>query len=312
LRVNRLDLNLLLVLDVIATEGSVTRAASRLHLSQAAISNCLRRLREHFDDSLVVPNKGRMTLTPFGAQIMDEVRDLVSRAQLLADTRLEFQPSKSSRRFAISMTDQTATVVMGPIIRRLDDEAPGMGIELRPIASNPTGALDKGDLDFVVDRPGQMPTRFPFQMLYRDQYVCIAWSGHKPPGSTIGLEEYKDSGHVLHRPVRDDDTSGTFAGTIASLAKRILVASPFLGALPYMVVGTSLLACVHRRLAERAALELPITIMPLPFDFPEVTPCAYWSPAREGDPAHAWLRGVLRDVAESLGEPIEPPMEMTA
>jgi LysR family transcriptional regulator, nod-box dependent transcriptional activator len=312
LRVNRLDLHLLLVLDVIASEGSVTRAASRLHLSQAAISNCLRRLREHFDDSLVVPNKGRMTLTPFGAQIMDEVRDLVSRAQLLADTRLEFQPAKSSRRFTISMTDQTASVVMGPIARRLDEHGPGMGIEIRPLAGNPAAALDKGDLDFIVNRPGQMPPRFPYQMLYRDQYVCVAWSGHKPPGSVIGLEEYKESGHVLHRPIRDDDTSGTFASTIANLAKRILVTSPFLGALPYMVIGTPLLACVHRRLADRAARELPITIMPLPFEFPDVTPCAYWSPARESDPAHAWLREVLSEVAVGLQDAPDPVLEMSA
>jgi DNA-binding transcriptional LysR family regulator len=302
-RVNRLDLNLLLVFDRIVAERSVTKAARQLNLSQAAGSNALRRLRAHFDDALIVYTNGVMTLTPFGEEIRARVRHLVEQGEDLAMTRRVFDPSTSRREFAISLSEYASATIMPRVSATISIAAPNVSLELKPLIQTRDGFLERNESDYIIySRVGELE-KHPYRLLYEDDYVCIAWSGHKPEGSALSLDEYANSTHVICRPIKRDVVADNLATVHESHAKRTAIITPYQFLLPSLLVGTPHLACVYRRIAEKAQSDLPITIMELPFEFPPTEVCIFWNHARAPDPSHEWLLGIFTDACASLSRP---------
>src|SRR5262245_4933192 len=112
MRFNRLDLNLLVALDALLAEQNITRAAERLHLSQSAVSGALARLREHFQDELLVQVGRRMTRTPLAESLAQPVREILAQVQATVERRPGFDPSTSDRQFSIMVSDYVTTVLM--------------------------------------------------------------------------------------------------------------------------------------------------------------------------------------------------------
>jgi DNA-binding transcriptional LysR family regulator len=141
MNLNRLDLNLLVALDALLVERSITRAAERLHLSPSATSGALARLTQI---------GRRMVPTPLGESLQVAVRDCLLHVQATVEIKPEFDPTTSHHNFKIMMSDYVSTVLMPHVLQRIEREAPGVKIELLANYEEPWESLSRGEIDFLV------------------------------------------------------------------------------------------------------------------------------------------------------------------
>lgn len=289
-----LDLNLLVALDRLLDERSTTRAAERMHLSQSAMSSALNRLREFFDDDLLVQVGRRLVPTPLAESLVEPVRDIVLRVEATIHRRPDFDPATSDRRFRLLMSDYVETVLMAGLLPRLQRLAPGIVLELLPYDDAPWEALDRGDIDVLVMPAHYLHTTHPSEALFEEDYRCVVWAGHPRAASPPTRDDYFAAGHVVARFGRQRVPSfdeSFFAGT--GQRRRIeLIVNDF-NALAHTLVGTTRIATMHTRLARYYERLLPLKAYPLPVDVPPFVETAVWHRLRETDQGIGWLRGLM-------------------
>ena len=299
MQLNALDLNLLVALDALLAEQSITRAAQRLNLSPSATSGALGRLRDYFGDELLARVGRRMVPTPLGEILRGEVRDCLLHIQAAVQARPSFDPAQARRHFRLMMSDYAATVVMPGVLQRLEREAPGLTLELLSTSTQPSDALDRGDIDFLV-----LPRQFirdphPCVVLFADDYVCVVSADHPTVGSELTVAQFLALGHVVtrvgtYRPPTVDETYFERFGQV----RRIEVIASTFTSVPHLLVGTWRVATLHRRLAEIYVRTLPLRIVPLPVPMPPVEEVLQWHQYRQQDPGQRWLQALLREVAD--------------
>src|ERR1700733_13876216 len=188
------DLNLLVVFAVMAEECNVSRAASRLLLSQPAVSRALQRLRELFHDDLVVRTALSYELTPQGQRLMQELEVMLPRLDRLMSGG-EFDPMKEVARFKIAVTDYAASVFAPLLCREVLPVSPKVTLELNGWRSDRFEALSRGSLDLVLDEEGVMPSPLQRLELYEEEFVCVVASG-RARGDRLTLKQYLDGEHI--------------------------------------------------------------------------------------------------------------------
>ena len=151
MRYQRLDLNLLPALRALLTEKNVTRAGESIHMTQSAMSGVLARLRDYFDDPLVVQVGRRMELTPLAESLVDKVNDLLLRVDAALASRPAFEPALSRRHFTVIASDYVSTVLLVDVLREVSRVAPGVTIELLHPHANGAAALEAGEVDFIIN-----------------------------------------------------------------------------------------------------------------------------------------------------------------
>ena len=132
-RLRDVDANLLLSLHALLEEKNLTHAGERMTMSQPAMSGALARLRKHFDDELLVRVGRGFELSPLAEQLKTSVAEAVEAAEALLGNQRAFDPSSSTRRFAVSMSEYAMTILSEPLIRHLREQAPGCSLALDPV-----------------------------------------------------------------------------------------------------------------------------------------------------------------------------------
>jgi LysR family nod box-dependent transcriptional activator len=293
-----LDLNLLVALDVLLRETSITRGGERLGLSQSAMSGALARLREYFNDPLLVPVGRAMTLTPFAESLADPVGRILRDIQETISTRAQFDPTKSDRRFSIMASDYAFTAFMPQLFARLEREAPGVTLQLRQLSPNWHEDLNRGHIDFLI-----VPERYALQThpsvpIFEDDFRCVAWSGNKTIGRELTLEQYLALGHVVVElsGVQEASFDEWFLKSQGHL-RRVEIVAPTFALVPQLVVGTERVATIWTRLAHMATAHLPLKQLPLPIAIPSFREVLQWPVQRDAEPGSVWMRGVLQETA---------------
>lgn len=305
MRLDRFDLNLLVALDALLEERNVTRAAERLHIGQSAASGALARLREFFGDELLTPVGRELRLTPVARSLVQPVRDTLLRARATLALRPDFEPATASREFTVCASDYVCTVLLAELVRVVAARAPGISLHLQGLPRDLFDSFERGSIDLLV-----MPERYSARLdhpqvhLFTDDHVCIAWSGNALLGETLSFEQYLELGHVT---VRFGLPGGVaFEEWLFPLyreRRRVEASVDSFSLVPQMVAGTQRLAVVQRRLAERAARELPLRILPVPIEIPAMVEMLCWPRYLDIDPAHRWLRETMLELAAALGQP---------
>jgi LysR family nod box-dependent transcriptional activator len=294
---HRLDLNLLVALDALLAERSITRAAQRLHLSPSATSGALSRLRTYFEDDLLKQEGRRMVPTPLGETLQTSVRDCLLHVQATVDVRPQFDPASSTRKFTLMMSDYVSAVLMPDVIARVQREAPGVVIEL--IAnSQPWAALDRGEADFLVIPEHFTRHEHPSETLFEDEFVCVTWNENPLIGDGISSEEFLKLSHVVARigTERPPTIDAWFFERYGHVRRVAVVAMNFTS-VPQLLIGTPRIALMHRRLAITAAKSLPIKLLKAPFEMPKLVEVIQWHRYRDADPGRKWLHGLLKSSA---------------
>ncbi|MFF0267003.1 LysR family transcriptional regulator [Kribbella sp. NPDC004536] len=294
-----LDLNLLLTLDALLAERGVTRAAQRLGVTQPAASAALSRLRRHFGDQLLNRVGNHYELTPLAAQLRADTTLALASVRRVFDSMPNFDPAGTEREFSLVLSDYAAAVMGERISRIFATQAPNARLRIQ----GPTPHLVDNVADTIRAVDGMvLPHGFihdlPHADLFSDNWVGIAATGNPLLDSPITLERLADVPWVLTYDSRTAFTPAQQQLRLLGVDPRTAVVVESFAAVPFFVVGTERVAMVQRRLVDRLAGLADITTFALPFEAVRLIESFWWDPAREGDPAHAWLRSVLRTVGD--------------
>jgi LysR family transcriptional regulator, nod-box dependent transcriptional activator len=295
-----LDLNLLIALDALIAEKSVTRAGRRVHLSQSAMSGVLARLRQTFNDDLLVPTRGEMMLTPLAQSLAEPVRSVLVDIQKTIATKVRFEPRTSQRTFAVAASDYAIAVLMPQFLRQVKEQAPDVRVAFIPVRER-IEAVEDLSLDVLVAPEPYVPQGRPREVLFEDTFTCIVWKGNAHIDDRVTLDQYKALGHVAvsfadHGVKSFDERFAAGSG----LDRRVEISVPSYHALPELVVGTDRIATIQTRLAHKLSGSFPLKLVPLPSPLPVLREVMFWPPLFDRDPGHIWFRGLLKDTAASL------------
>ena len=299
MRFNRLDLNLLVALDALLSEKSITRASRRLNLSQSATSGVLARLRDYFKDDLLMPVGRNLILTPLAVSLIEPVRDVLLQIQRTIEIKPEFDPATAVREFRIVASDFVSTVLLGELGRRIAMEAPGISLDISLSSSTFSERLERGEVELIILPGKYMSESKPTEMLFEETYTCIVWTGNELVGDTLTLENYMALGHVSSRFGTAQTSFEEHFLKDNGYDRRIEVSTPNFTSLPHFVIGTNRIATMHTRLARMLACYYPIRLIEPPIAFPKIEMCMQWNPFLENDPSHQWLRRLLAEVARA-------------
>jgi LysR family transcriptional regulator, nod-box dependent transcriptional activator len=301
MRFNKLDLNLLVALDALLTERNITRAAERLHLSQSAMSNALSRLREYFEDELLVQVGRKMEPTPRAQTLQEAVRDVLLRIDTSIAAVPQFDSSSSDREFILFVSDYTMATLLPHALALAARQRSTVRFKFLPQVASPARSLERGEADLLVIPKAYCSPDHPAEVILEEEHVCVVWSQSTAARAGMSFDRYAEAGHVVMVPTESGQPAfeGWFVQRFG-LSRRISVTTYNFSALPFLVVGTELVATVHARLARSLAASLPITILPVPLPMPPLEQAMQWHKYRATDPGLIWLRQLLKDAAAAM------------
>jgi LysR family nod box-dependent transcriptional activator len=302
MRFKRLDLNLLVALDHMLRLRSISRAAEQMNMSQSAMSNALTRLRQYFDDPLLVQVGRRLELTPRAEAMQDSVRDILVRVDAAISSEAGFDPAESSREFSVLLSDFTMQVLMPHVLRLAHAASPSITFRLLPQQTYPYLEIDRGEADLLVAPKVFSSRDHPSMPLFQDEYCCLVWKDGRLGGKTLTEEDYAAAGHVRMVPSTGANSFEDQFLEQRGIVRRIEVMSYNFTALPYLVVGTDRIATVHGLIARHALRHLPVVRHPLPFPWMQLDEQLQWHGHRSRDPGLVWLRGVFMRAAQQMLE----------
>ncbi|MGO9703527.1 MAG: LysR family transcriptional regulator [Xanthobacteraceae bacterium] len=308
MRFHGLDLNLLVALDALLTHQNVTRAAEQLNLSQSALSGALARLREHFDDELVVQIGRRMEPTPLARTLAEPLHEILLKTKSLVTATPSFDRRTSNRRISLIASDYSTEVLMLDLLTEIARDAPGIKITLEEHTADTFARFNRGEINLrIIPKPFAFEGH-PHEHLFDERYVCVAWKQNKEIGDMLTLEQYQSLQHVVRYSHGMLQT--TFDQQVldqAGLSRHVSVTVPLFTLVPRLVVGTQRIATVHARLAELCARSLPIRILAPPVAFPTLTEVLEWHYHEEDDPCLAWFRkAIVKRAALTFGSATSP------
>jgi len=301
MRFEHLDLNLLYALDILLEELSITRASERLHMSQSAMSGVLKRLRDYFEDDLLVQHGRQMQPTAFAAELREPVREIILKVRATIVTKQAFDPASSKRHFRVVTADYAVTVLLSTVIRTLIAEAPHLTFEIVAPDDNSEPLIVRGDVDFLIAPDRYLIEGQPHHLLFEEEFVCVIWEGNSRIKSTLTIEDYLASGHVTvsFGPNRHLSTEEWLMNHHKITRKLEVVSSDF-NTLPQLIIGTDRIATMHKRLASYFAQYLPLKILQSPVELPKMKEVLVWNKTMENDSLHQWLREKIIAVATNM------------
>lgn len=301
MRYQRIDLNLLIALDVLLAECNVTRAAERMHMTQSAMSGVLARLREYFDDPLLVPVGRTMRLTPRAESLVQPVREIILRVDSTLGARPDFDAATAQRHFVVIASDYVSHVLLGEALRRVSLVAPGLSFDVRPTSNVMAQELEQGNADFLITPAHLTLPEHPQEVLFEDTYQVLACAQHPDLQDGLTREQYLSLGHVVYQ--NDKGANPWFEQWYANqhgATRRIEVVTHGFTLMPRFVTGTRRIATVQTRLAMQFAQSLAVRLHEPPMETPRLTEVLQWHRYRDDDPGIQWVREQVIDVARLM------------
>lgn len=287
------DLNLLEALAVLLEERHVTRAADRYHLSQSAMSRVLQRLRETFDDELLVRTPSGYEPTRRGREIQSELAVILPRLEMLLRGET-FDPAKATGQLRIHCTDY-ATSVLGPgLLPRLVREAPGITFGVAPLGDQSFTDVEQGRADLVIAGVTAPPS-LHWQTLFEEEFVCLMARDHPVTADRLSIEDFIAHPHVVITVLADGQTMVERRLDEHGLRRRTGLRVPYFSAAAGALPGTELIAALPRRSALAYADHPGYRMAEAPDELPPFPYGMAWHPRVDDDPAHRWLRQTVRE-----------------
>lgn len=297
MKLHQMDLNLLLALDALVSLRSVTRAAERLFISQPAMSHALNRLRDTFDDPLLVRTPQGMQPTARALYLQQGVHQVLSQLENHFNQPEAFDPRTSRRRFTLSTTDYVECVLIPPLVKRLADEAPGVHIDIKILREAlPEQELANGEIDLVLgfDEYMQIPAYLCSETWLTEPLAGLARRENGSVGDVLSLEQCIALPHVFHSPLGNSGSPLDDYLASRGLKRKISVNSQSYMSAAAIVSHTDHLFILPRRVAAMLAGYWPLKMVALPQEFPGYHLNCVWHPVQDRQPALCWLRGLMR------------------
>ena len=300
--IEAIDLNLLVALDALLRERSVSRAATSVGLSQPAMSRALGRLREVMEDPLLVRQGHRMLPTPRALGLVEPVAAAIAAVRLAFTPSDAFDPHTARRRFRLGAVDTTLAVVLPLLLGRLDEIAPGVEVGTAPLRST-ADCFDRlvgGEWDLAIGRFPSPPEGLEKRLLFEDRIVCVVRRDHPRIGESLTLDDYVAEAHLSVETGAPDDQPFTIEDRLRSqgFERRVVSRLENLAMAPFVVAQTDLLCTAPLRTIAPFADGLGLRMLELPFETPAFELELAWHASVDVDPANEWLREVIAALFE--------------
>lgn len=300
---SRIDLNLVVALDALLADRHVTRAATRLGLTQPAASHALARLRDLLGDPILVRGpRGAMLPTPFAERIRPQVRRVLE--DLASALRGEtFDPATSHHKFRIGASDYVELVLLPRLIDRIRRTAPNIDIWITPFENHGEAELANGTLDLVIgpEKGREVSMQLFEKPLFEETFTCVVRAKHPLAKSKLTLPRYCEVPHLLVAPRGTPGSYVDDALAKVGRSRRVALAVPHFLVVPHVIASTDLIATLATRVATVFAEMLGLVTMPPPLAIPTFRMLAAWHERMHHDAPHKWLREQLFATAAELG-----------
>ena len=311
MNISRVDLNLLVYLDVLLRECNVTRAAEELGISQPARSNSLRRLRDLFNDPIMVRTSDGMTPTDRALELQPMVRTVLAAAEQAILPKTEFDPANSSRIFRITASDYTESTLLPRLLEELLKQAPDIRLDIMTPSDISFHDVERGKVDLVINRFDSLPQSFHQVHLWDDSFSCMV-SANNRVKDNWNLDSYlagkhgwvSKTGMGVGVGMTPDDVQrlGWVDEALSKQgAKRhISVFTRHYTSALLMAEQDNLIVTMPSMAAQSLKQDSNVVILPPPFEIPRMRLKMVWSPLLQHDPGHRWFRQLIKSVSATM------------
>ncbi len=293
----RVDLNLLVSLHHLLDERQVTAAADRMRISQPSMSAALSRLRRLLDDPLLIRAGRQLVLTPFAESLIAPLDGILRDVADLLRDRPQFDPRQDARTFSVAATDYMTFVFLRWLVRTLRDHAPGVRLTVEPVLADYAQQLRSGRIDMLI-LPSEVAEDvgdFERAELFADRFIGLA-SADNPHIDGLTSERFSSLPYLAYR-VNGDRSNVDKQLDALGVARNVEMTTESFVVPLLIIAGSDMVAMVHERaIALREPTSGLRTFAP-PVPLTPIHQYLYWHPRRSGDPAHAWLRELIVDLA---------------
>jgi DNA-binding transcriptional LysR family regulator len=310
MELKEVDLNLLVVFNELLTERRVSKAATKLGLSQPAVSNILNRLRKLLGDELFMRTSRGMEPTPYALQLAEPIAYALSTIHGALNERTMFDPATSTRRFTLGLSDIGEVIFLPRLIERLDALAPHVSIStLHSRREDLAEAMEAGSVDIGMGTLSQLPAGFFQRRLFQQRYVCMFRKGHPLDKGSITREEYSAAQHLVVLP-----PGSAHAQVSDSIERRGIKRNVRLSVPNYTPVGhilgagsNELVATVPESYAARCVEPFGLSYVAHPFHVPQIGVNLFWHAKFHRESGNRWLRQVVVELFADAQLPQEAP-----
>ncbi|OZI25984.1 LysR family transcriptional regulator [Bordetella genomosp. 9] len=297
----RYDLNLLPIFVALMEERSVTRAADRLGMTQAALSNALARLRTMLQDPLFIRERYGMRPTAKAEALAPTLAQALAAMDTVVLGQQAFDPSRADHIVTIAPNSYVEFVLVPALVARLSALAPGIRLRTLPYGTDltETGVIS-GNTAMALGRINDAPDNLVVQHVADDGLACVVRADHPVVGSRITRAQYEGLRHVNVMPP-GRLRAGLFQALERQGLKRDVVASvTHFASIPEIVAATDYCATLPQLICRRLSQDARLKVLPTPVDLGTFPLHIAWHVRYRQDPAHTWLRTLVAEVARSL------------
>ncbi len=290
----RLDLNLLVTLDVLLSEHNVTRAAQRLNFSQPSVSVHLAKLRDVFGDPLLLPGPRGMQPTARADALRDPLHQALEALERAVSPASPFDPAEASHTWRVAATDYSESAILLPALAGLRSAAPGARLAvLEAVPPRIAKQAEQGEIDLAFHLSEEAPPGLHCRALFSERYVLAGRAGHPRLKRRPTLAQFCELDHVIVSP-----DGGGFRGVTdqalsqAGLARRVVLSVPHFLFVRSVLESTDLVAMLPSRLVSGTTT---LQVVEPPVEVPGFEMAMLWHERSHRDPAHQWLRDFIAD-----------------
>ncbi|WP_448213753.1 LysR family transcriptional regulator [Colwellia sp. MEBiC06753] len=308
MNISKIDLNLLIYLDVLLREKNVTRAASQLNITQPAMSNGLKRLRTLFNDPILVRTSDGMVPTERARSLSPVIRKILLELEEALQGEEEFNQESSQRVFRIMASDYAASTLIPKLLRNINKIAPNVTIDIMTPSDVNFHDVEAGKIDMAINRFDELPQSFHQKTIWRDGFSCLL-SADNEVVTKFNLNTYLASKHVwvsktgfgvgVGMDPKDVQKLGWVDEALARLGKKrdIKVFTRNYHVAMQLAYEDGLIATLPTKAALLHKNDPNFTILKPPFDIPDIELKMIWSPLLHHDASHIWFRHLVMEAA---------------
>ncbi|MEQ5833429.1 LysR family transcriptional regulator [Marinobacter sp. NFXS9] len=310
--ISRVDLNLLVYLDVLLREKNVTKAANHLGITQPAMSNGLRRLRDLFGDPLLVRTSEGMTATERARELKPLVRNVLADIERAVQAKSEFDAAQSNRVFRIMASDYAESCLIPRVLRRIRQEAPNVTLDVLTPSDVSFPDVEQGRLDMAINRFDKLPQSFHQKTLWTEYFACLMSAQNPILREPFTLDTYLDASHIWVSKTgfgvgvgvnpQDVQRLGWVDEALSLMGRkrRISVFTRHYQVAMLLAEQHDLIATLPSRAAWLQRENANLVVKVPPFTIPPFELKMAWSPLLQHNPDHQWLRRLIADVAAEV------------